>query len=123
MTSLQVGYGGLILIDTQSVALIKAVRVHPDYQGQGIMTKINKTGELFLRRRLGHSFHVRVAQIYTPKLHLSDNTHTNPEYRIRDEWVGDVIDGKRRFYSDTGRSHADLENSCFAFGKLQSGCK
>ena len=79
---IQVGYIGFFLVERRTVAVLIAVRVHPDFQRRGIMTLMNRHAELYLKQRQhsDHGLHIRKAQFYNPKLHLINDKNPKEQY-------------------------------------------
>ena len=64
-----------------------AARVDPAVQGQRVMDRMVEAKETFLRRYLANRFHIRVVEVYNPKVHLAGRNHLVPKLKIVNEMV------------------------------------
>ena len=58
-----------------------AARVDPRVQGQRVMVRMANAKEAILRKKLKHSFNVRLWEVYNPKTHFADGSHIAPQYK------------------------------------------
>ena len=78
---MQVGFSGYYLTDDQSTAVSIAARVDPSVQGQRVMDRMVQAKETILRQTLKRSFHVRISEVYNPKLHFADGRHIISQFQ------------------------------------------
>ena len=86
-SGLQVAFSGYWLTDGRTAAVSIAARVDPTLQGQRIMDRMIKAKETFLRQYLPHDVHIRLVEVYNPKIHFAGGKHVVPHLKIVKKWV------------------------------------
>ena len=97
------------------MAVSFAVRVHPDFQGRGVMTRMNKWKESYLRQHLNHDIYIRMSQVYNPKLHLPNRQSVDSQYDVMNVFVShtDTLSNVRKAHYNTPRNICHAKVAAF----------